>query len=290
MPRKPDAPCAGGCGHLLWRSSTSGDSPKCRACRKRDYDWPQQSTRTLGLCSMCDRPAQARDMCSTHYAAWHRAENGRKTPKPSERKKCKWCGGVHQLNSDGTTLDAEGLTHAQWVRHHGDPSKSRVIVPAPTDPIKWESRFLPKDIARRSRFAIVEGPCAWCGERFAASTTNLISIPRLCSVRCARQEQRAHRGRFAISDVRRKRIYERDGWACQICREPMSKIYTHSDPWSPTLDHVIPQSSAPVPDNSDANLRSTHALCNSLRGAEQKSDAEVRAIVADWPVSNVVTS
>lgn len=40
MPRKPDTPCAGGCGKLLWRGTGSrpAGERKCRECRSRDGD------------------------------------------------------------------------------------------------------------------------------------------------------------------------------------------------------------------------------------------------------------
>jgi len=80
MPRKPDAPCAGGCGHLLWRSSTSGDSPKCRACRKRDCDWYR--IRELGTCTECDRPALAKNLCPKHYSyVWRKSHKRKDLPR-----------------------------------------------------------------------------------------------------------------------------------------------------------------------------------------------------------------
>ena len=33
MPRKPDVPCSGGCGQLLWRGTGSLEQPTCRPCR-----------------------------------------------------------------------------------------------------------------------------------------------------------------------------------------------------------------------------------------------------------------
>lgn len=63
---------------MLWRGNTSLDAPKCRACRARDRDW--YSTRSLGTCTECDRPALARNLCSTHYSYWHRRQSGEWSP------------------------------------------------------------------------------------------------------------------------------------------------------------------------------------------------------------------
>ena len=77
---------------------------------------------------------------------------------------------------------------------------------------------------------------------------------------------------------RRRRLYERDGWMCRICGEATSRIYDEADPWSPTLDHIEPQSATLLPDHSDGNLRTAHALCNSIRSDGVLTDDEVRAL------------
>lgn len=63
-------------------------------------------------------------------------------------------------------------------------------------------------------------------------------------------------------------IYERDGWTCQLCMEPVDPALPPGDVWSATLDHIVPQSHMLIPDHSDDNLRLAHLWCNSVRGDE----------------------
>lgn len=51
MPRQPDAPCAGGCGRLLWGGSGSlpAGERTCRACRKAGST-PAVVTQPCGTC------------------------------------------------------------------------------------------------------------------------------------------------------------------------------------------------------------------------------------------------
>jgi hypothetical protein len=56
----------------------------------------------------------------------------------------------------------------------------------------------------------------------------------------------------------RRRIAERDGWVCGICRKPVDR----ADIWH--LDHIVPKSQG-GPDTWD-NLRLAHARCNISRG------------------------
>ncbi|WP_208012580.1 HNH endonuclease [Cellulomonas shaoxiangyii] len=162
MVDRPDLPCSGGCGKLMWRSSSTASEPKCRLCRRRDADWYR--ARQLGICTECDRPAVARGMCSTHYSYWHRRQSGAWGP--------------------------------QW----GIPLERRLA------------------------------------------------------------------------------IYERDGWTCQICGDPVDLLADRQrDDAAPSLDHIIPRSLQAEPDHSDSNLRLAHRGCNARRGAQLDPPEEVTA-------------
>lgn len=122
--------------------------------------------------------------------------------------------------------------------------------------------------------------CAWCGKRCSRPPMKG-QIPKYCGPPCqwsaSDARRRRGRGEFIVSAKRRRRLYERDGWTCQICGDATGTSWTAGDPWSPTLDHIEPQASVLVPDHSDENLRTAHAFCNTYRGSAQRSDEEVRA-------------
>lgn len=69
-----------------------------------------------------------------------------------------------------------------------------------------------------------------------------------------------------ISRADRLSIYERDGWVCQLCGEPVDRSLSGRDRMGATLDHVIPRSLTLWPDHSSTNLRLAHRACNSARG------------------------
>jgi len=73
-----------------------------------------------------------------------------------------------------------------------------------------------------------------------------------------------------ISTKRRRSLYDRDGWVCQLCLEPVDPDLPSSDQWAATLDHIVPQSHAVFPDHSDGNLRLAHRWCNSVRGDDSR--------------------
>lgn len=77
-----------------------------------------------------------------------------------------------------------------------------------------------------------------------------------------------------ISRTDRLAIYDRDGWTCQLCFEP---VYWNALEFKdqPSLDHIIPQSATAEPDHSPNNLRLAHVGCNARRkDAKHESIAE----------------
>lgn len=137
--------------------------------------------------------------------------------------------------------------------------------------------------------SVTRWDCGWCGTACERPPTKG-QRPKWCSDSCgnlARLARRdAVRGEFSIPKARRRRLYERDAWTCQICGEGTSRSWSKGDLRSPTLDHIEPQSHSLIPDHSDANLRTAHWLCNQLRRDAALTDAEVRAlVVARWGVS-----
>jgi len=191
-------------------------------------------------------------------------------------RKCGWCGVKYQPGDPASKACC--VTHGLWLYHHGQPSRctdvAQVVTPKP-------QRQHAKLIAVTSRWwvVIVQGKCAWCDSQFTAPTTR--GIAAYCSKRCRKAAAKYARGeRFILSPSHRRRLYERDGWRCGICGEPVSMDYSSSDPWAPTLDHIKPQASTTTPDHTDANLRTAHALCNSLRGEGSVPDSTIRPLVA----------
>lgn len=144
--------------------------------------------------------------------------------------------------------------------------------------------------ARPAKTSVTRWTCAWCGKECERPPTKGQS-PKWCSESCgniARVARRnTRRGEFNITRARRRRLYERDAWTCQICGEETLREWVPGDGQSPTLDHIEPQSHTLVPDHSDENLRTAHWRCNSLRSDGRMTDAQVAALVAERRLGDV---
>ena len=73
--------------------------------------------------------------------------------------------------------------------------------------------------------------------------------------------------RYHLRKGEREAIYERDGWICQLCDEPVDQTLDPNHAWSATLDHIVPQSVSPELRTDPSNLRLAHRWCNARRGA-----------------------
>jgi 5-methylcytosine-specific restriction endonuclease McrA len=64
---------------------------------------------------------------------------------------------------------------------------------------------------------------------------------------------------------------------CALCNRPVDITLPHLDPWSATLDEIVPISRGGNPLDRD-NVRLAHRRCNRLRG----NGSRQRAVVAPF--------
>ena len=91
------------------------------------------------------------------------------------------------------------------------------------------------------------------------------------------RERTGVRYRMAPSDwidpKLRVEIYERDGWVCHLCDEPVDRVADFNDDLAPSLDHLQPRSKGGSDDPD--NLATAHRLCNSRRRDDELEALEV---------------
>jgi 5-methylcytosine-specific restriction endonuclease McrA len=73
-----------------------------------------------------------------------------------------------------------------------------------------------------------------------------------------------------VEPVFRRKVFERDGWRCQICGGRVLKSAKVPHPKAPTVDHIVPL--AMDGDHSMANAQTAHFICNSEKGASARND------------------
>lgn len=104
-------------------------------------------------------------------------------------------------------------------------------------------------------------PCVACGELVTGKVTSDQPMHNAC------RPEKFWSNAIQISDRDRRAIYERDGWTCQLCGDPVDpSLNRFADAMAATLDHITPRSLTLFPDDSPENLRLAHRVCNSRRG------------------------
>lgn len=109
------------------------------------------------------------------------------------------------------------------------------------------------------------GRCVRCGEDFVrrCRTTPTGRCSRQCWQRDRGAARRATVRALDGGSIGRWRIFERDGWACHICGDPVDRDAVVPDLAAPTLDHVVPL--ARGGEHSEANIKTAHFYCNSVK-------------------------
>lgn len=77
-------------------------------------------------------------------------------------------------------------------------------------------------------------------------------------------KRRALKKKLPADNIRPSEVYERDGWICQICYEPVDQSVKWPDPMSPSLDHVTPL--AKGGHHVWENVALAHLDCNVRKG------------------------
>lgn len=62
-------------------------------------------------------------------------------------------------------------------------------------------------------------------------------------------------------------IFERDNWRCQLCGKPVDKALVYPDPFSPSLDHVVPVANGGG--HTRLNCQLAHLRCNLSKNNRQ---------------------
>lgn len=132
--------------------------------------------------------------------------------------------------------------------------------------------------------------CAHCGVAFSPTFVGQMYHDQACTRRARRKRERAtgirggeiHRSRArkygrAYEPISHIRVFERDGWVCQICLKRVPKNKKAPHPRSPSLDHIIPMS-RPGGDHLYTNVRLAHLECNWRRGADDDSPVQLLLI------------
>lgn len=103
----------------------------------------------------------------------------------------------------------------------------------------------------------------FCSRRCAHG--GVVYASRLDSRRARKQRRKARERGATIELFGAHEVFERDGWVCGLCEEPVDRTLAHPHPMSASLDHIIPLSKGGK--HSRDNTQCSHLTCNVVKGA-----------------------
>lgn len=177
--------------------------------------------------------------------------------------------------------------HRQRLRSFGSydrPVRPPKVLPEPeirdTACIECDRQFVGRLVcsgacrkARRNRLERAARPpqpkqartCPHCGRAFETTNPRQRHCTTKCGNRAAHSRRRAIEAGAYVEDVWRSKVYERDGYTCQLCHKPAKMAAEVPHPKAPTLDHIIPLAAGGT--HEYANVQLAHFICNSIKSA-----------------------
>jgi len=126
---------------------------------------------------------------------------------------------------------------------------------------------LEREIESTSGRIWVAGSCRRCSEPFViVDQVEGVYCSKSCLKADSKDRRRAKMKTTATGQiVYRRRIFERDGWRCQLCRRKVDRTKVVPHPLAPVLDHIVPLDAGGR--HEPANVQLAHFQCNSEKGA-----------------------
>lgn len=109
-----------------------------------------------------------------------------------------------------------------------------------------------------------------CGAEFGFYHPDQTYCSKTCKARLLDRNRRNFRRRaqhygVPYEVVSKKRVYERDGWRCGICKRKVNPDLTWPHDMSASLDHIVPMSRGGG--HLYVNVQLAHLKCNVDKGA-----------------------
>lgn len=105
--------------------------------------------------------------------------------------------------------------------------------------------------------------CEECGAEFTTRMPHTRWCSALCRSRFTHRVASRRRGPISAEPYADREIFERDGWKCYLCGEPVNRDARRTDPDGATIDHIIPISLGGQ--DARSNVATTHSRCNRAK-------------------------
>lgn len=220
----------------------------------------------------CPNAHRAKGLCSTHYNRANYTREQRHSPRTAT---CHVCG-ASVIKNGGRGRRPVCSMYCRWFLQNpvlscpipeSHPAHPRWAEPGRLLPVVWLPPAPRRSRPRPARKRWVAGNCRRCAAPFVAVWLADQSA-RYCSAACVRSDAKVRRRALKrsayVEDVWRTRVFERDGWRCQLCRKKVDRAKAVPHPRAPVLDHIVPLAEGGT--HEPRNVQCAHFMCNSIKG------------------------
>jgi 5-methylcytosine-specific restriction endonuclease McrA len=212
------------------------------------------------ICSTdgCTRRVLARQLCASHYSAWHRRQR-------KYTITCAACGAEAQASRKHAKCCSLECWNTEQLQ-----DKERRAIQGKLPVLYRGATRQPQASHLRTNRRLTSGQCRICNKWFVSLHLD-VTCSSECKVIRDRESRRQHKDRRRAvkrdayrADVHRRRVFEADGYRCHLCRRKTDSTKAAPHPRSPTIDHVIPISRGGT--HEPANCRTACFQCNATKG------------------------
>lgn len=144
-----------------------------------------------------------------------------------------------------------------------------------------EAKLAAAVVGVTGKHMIVAGSCWDCRVGYVqVMYPNTTAVIGFCSRVCSRRNSilrrraaiRASKQSLITERFDHLEVFNRDGWMCQLCREPVDRSLRVPHRLAATLDHVVPLNRGG--NHTRRNVQLAHFICNSIKGDCLESELE----------------
>lgn len=213
--------------------------------------------------------------CIGCRSSFHHVQTGR-------GRKPRYCSPECRLARDKAQKAACGERRKAGIRRNKAPSRTPTMISiscehcghaATVERASQGNRFCSRRCREdyhwelRKADPLAERTCRARGTAFQPKGTAHVYCTTKCRYRVWYPKKRALRRAQTVGNVDPVRVFERDGWKCQLCGIAAPKRLRGScDPQAPELDHIVPLSKGGA--HTYENTQCAHRSCNMWKGSK----------------------
>lgn len=183
--------------------------------------------------------------------------------KTAEEKRAARAAAKSRVSPDVRSKNARAAAKARWAALRPEERSAAASSAAKA---RYGEGYVAKPVpARQMR------TCSYCGVDVLMTSVQASCRANACRLAHNAARNRKHASarraimRGAESEVFEPvDIFERDGWKCLLCGDPVNRDLRWPDPMSASLDHIVPLSRGGV--HIPSNTQCSHLVCNVRRG------------------------